>query len=392
MELHPYSRLFPEMDPEEFSGLVDDIKNYGLRLPILVLDGRILDGRHRHRACLLANVPARFEEFQGTEEEALQYVLSSNLHRRQLSVSQKAAVALELLPLLEEAAEKRMRAGLKTENAGGSAEQAAQLVGVSRASVVRAKFLQENSPELFEQVRQGDTPLFTAIKELRLQTSRDERQALQQRVLGLPSSTVELACGDFRVESQKISAESIDLILSDPPYPREFHSLYADLAVVAERVLKPSGFLVCMTGQNNFPELMNSLLSTGLEFYWLCGLRLTQHGQRFETNMMNGWKPLIVLQKSPRKKQDIWLVDLIDGAGREKDLYEWQQDTLSARKLIEAFSAPEQTVYDPFLGVGSFGVAAQELKRRFIGHELDEGRFQQSVERLGLLREEGSCG
>ena len=383
MELHPYSRLFPEMDPEEFSGLVDDIKNYGLRLPILVLDGRILDGRHRHRACLLANVPARFEEFQGTEEEALQYVLSSNLHRRQLSVSQKAAVALELLPLLEEAAEKRMRAGLKTENAGGSAEQAAQLVGVSRASVVRAKFLQENSPELFEQVRQGDTPLFTAIKELRLQTSRDERQALQQRVLGLPSSTVELACGDFRVESQKILDGSVQLVLADLPYGNAGLPLWKPLAELASRVLQPGGYLICYSGQFYLPQIIADISSVPeLEYLWTGYLKHTKHQQIFPVQMMTGGKPVLFFAKPPLKKRNLWFCDLIASDDWQKDGHEWAQDLGSAHKIIESFSDPGDTVLDPTMGGGTVGIAARGLKRAFIGFEADQEQFLIAKERI----------
>src|SRR3990167_209755 len=65
--------------------------------------------------------------------------------------------------------------------------------------------------------------------------------------------------GDFRELIRTLKPNSIDLILTDPPYPREYLPLWSDLAKEAARVLKPSGFLIAYSGQNNLPKILQDL-------------------------------------------------------------------------------------------------------------------------------------
>jgi transcriptional regulator with XRE-family HTH domain len=57
--------------------------------PIVVYEGSILDGRHRYEAAIKANVDPIFVEFEGTREEAVNYVTSLNVIRRMLSDEEK---------------------------------------------------------------------------------------------------------------------------------------------------------------------------------------------------------------------------------------------------------------------------------------------------------------
>lgn len=50
--------------------------------------------------------------------------------------------------------------------------------------------------------------------------------------------------------------------------------------------------------------------------------------------------------------------------------------------IIKIASNPNDVVFDPFMGVGSTGVAALKLGRQFIGIEIDESYFKASEKRL----------
>jgi len=89
-ELHPLCTLFPRLAGNEFDALCADIKTNGLREPIVLHDGLILDGGNRYRACLAAGIAPVFTPFEG--ESIVSFVLSANLHRRHMTPGQQAAI------------------------------------------------------------------------------------------------------------------------------------------------------------------------------------------------------------------------------------------------------------------------------------------------------------
>lgn len=93
MHPHPYSLIFPSMSREEYSQLSTDIAKNGLLEPITVYQGMVLDGRNRDIICHNLGITPKIVEFTGTDQQALDFVISKNLHRRHLSASQRAMVA-----------------------------------------------------------------------------------------------------------------------------------------------------------------------------------------------------------------------------------------------------------------------------------------------------------
>ena len=63
--------------------------------------------------------------------------------------------------------------------------------------------------------------------------------------------------------------------------------------------------------------------------------------------------------------------------------------SISKRKIASNKNA---LVFDPFMGVGSTGVAAKELNRDFIGYEIDPEFFEAAKKRINgtkpLMKEE----
>ena len=96
VEFHEFCLMFPNADQQDFDGLVEDIALNGLLEPIMLFEGKILDGRTRYLACKVTNTPPTFMPFTGDSDEAYSYVVSKNLHRRHLTNVQRAFMVAKL--------------------------------------------------------------------------------------------------------------------------------------------------------------------------------------------------------------------------------------------------------------------------------------------------------
>lgn len=179
--IHPAAELFPLMDDENLKKLSEDIKAHGLQNPIVLCDGKILDGRNRARACELVGVNPKVTFYTGSESPT-EYVWSLNATRRHLDKSQLAIIAAKMLPLLEaEAKERQIKlAGTRPtatksdltplgaegrSYTGESREKAAALVGVGHNYVSQAKKVLNEAPDLAKEVEAGKISLKKAYTE-----------------------------------------------------------------------------------------------------------------------------------------------------------------------------------------------------------------------------------
>jgi len=160
---------------EQLQELADDIRQNGLRQPIVIdNDELILDGRNRAAACIIAEVEPLFEPFTGTDEDKLKFVISCNLHRRHLDTSQRAMVGAKIEPELARLAKERQKRKPKSvvvnspQQKSKAQDEAAKIVNVSGKSVSDAKtVLNKGTPEQIEAVETGKSKVSAVAKEIR---------------------------------------------------------------------------------------------------------------------------------------------------------------------------------------------------------------------------------
>ena len=121
MEWHPIASVFPMLSDEELQALADDIRAHGLKEPVTTFEGKILDGRNRAAACLIAGVELSTVAFEGSRDEALAFSWSKNRRRRQLDSSQSAIAEARRARLSQEYAAEVER--MKAEAADRKASQ-----------------------------------------------------------------------------------------------------------------------------------------------------------------------------------------------------------------------------------------------------------------------------
>lgn len=134
---HPLANMFPMIEGQAFEDLKGDIARQGVLVKITLFEGKILDGRNRYKAGIEIGFKfgaENFTQFDGTSEEAELWVISTNLHRRQLTAKQKQEMVIE-----------RIR-----KSPHMSARQIAKLLGVSHTMVADQKERLQNPPDLKE--------------------------------------------------------------------------------------------------------------------------------------------------------------------------------------------------------------------------------------------------
>ena len=171
-EPHTLASIFPPMDDETYAELRDDIAKHGLAESITLYEGKILDGVHRERACSETGTDARYENYDGDDPQG--FVVRRNLLRRQLTILQRADLALKLLPQREKEAKvnkggrpSSTKPGVSRPSVSGKATaRVAAEVGLSQATVRRAKQIKERDPDLWKDVQAGEISIGTAQRKL----------------------------------------------------------------------------------------------------------------------------------------------------------------------------------------------------------------------------------
>jgi hypothetical protein len=185
------------------------------------------------------------------------------------------------------------------------------------------------------------------------------------------------------ITPEEIADESIDAIITDPPYPREFVALFDDLGALAARVLKPGGSLIALVGQSYLPQYME-LLSRHLDYHWTIGVHMPggQAVQLWAKEVNTFWKPALWFTKGPRQGQ--WQSDFIrtDVNNNDKAHHHWGQSEQLTLGLLERGSLRGETVLDPFMGGGTTGVVAQKTGRKFIGIEVNADTAKAAIKRI----------
>jgi hypothetical protein len=171
-ELDPICALFPQLAEAELSELASDIKRFGQLEPILLYEGKIIDGRNRLLACKLAGVPPWTMPFEPSKARmtAQQYAISANLRHRHLSVGQMSAIVVELSEQLEREGVRNTRdalaANLPQSLMGRpkmSLTLAAEMVGLDERRGRDARAVKTASLEVFSQLKRGVINLHEAM-------------------------------------------------------------------------------------------------------------------------------------------------------------------------------------------------------------------------------------
>jgi DNA modification methylase len=196
----------------------------------------------------------------------------------------------------------------------------------------------------------------------------------------VPANTVLL--GDCISIMQSLPANSIDFILTDPPYlvryqDRDGRSIQNDsnsdwlVPAFAEayRVLKQDRFMISFYGWTQVDKFFHAWRSAGFRIIGHLVFR-KQYASKSRF-LKYQHEQAYLLAKGDPALPEYPIPDVIDMPYSGNKLHPTQKPVAALKQLIETFSQKQDLVLDPFCGSGSTLLAAKILNRRYLGIELD---------------------
>lgn len=426
-------RIQPDRGRKEYGdipALAESIRTNGLIQPLAVRSTpdvhdngepiyELMAGGRRWRALVLAGFPEApcriYREDFADEERAVILELEENLQRLQLEWPEEQA----LLARIDEEHRKTHGEGTGFKDGSGwTVEKTAKAVGQAASTVnEKIKFHKEMSkrPDIAEQV--VSLPQKAAVKEFkRIVQAEEAQQAVESGKIEITGEVKLGSCLDLFPE---VEANSIDLILTDPPYGLDelaesqsrgqiqsyidtlrptdnmdwgsATGLIAELPEHFKRVLKPGShfFIFCKAQLWGFIQ-KEFESREGIEVYhtpivW-DKMRTTGpfRGYSFTPSyelIVHGWKHTSEENEKPQRLSSACR-DLISckpvAIGSRVHPFEKPSDLLC--QLIKLTTKKGDFVLDPFCGSAATIRAAKLLQRRSLAFEIDNGHYHRALQ------------
>lgn len=201
---------------------------------------------------------------------------------------------------------------------------------------------------------------------------------------------MKLIHGDCLKEMKNIPNDSIDLILTDPPYGLNKEGIKNDRDIWAYglpdyfRILKNDSWLCLYSSIKEIGNVIKLVESLGFIYEW-------QHITYINNGMVRGrlgfskfMVCLIFAKGNPRIKKQICDIKVVSNSSKQRKAipHPTPKYVEAVEDIVKNLSREEEVVLDCFMGSGSTGIACKRLKREFIGIELDGEYFKLSEKRI----------
>jgi adenine-specific DNA-methyltransferase len=191
----------------------------------------------------------------------------------------------------------------------------------------------------------------------------------------------------------EMPAQSVDFILTDPPYIACYKSrdnqtirnddnaawLWPAFAHM-HRVLKDDAFAISFYGWPKVDLFFSAWKAAGFRIGGHIVFR-KRYASKSAFVQYRHESAYLLIKGNPAFPASP-LPDVMDWVYTGNKLHPTQKSVRVLEPLIEAFSKPGQVVLDPFAGSGSTCVAAWRTDRHYIGIELDAKHYDTATRRL----------
>jgi 16S rRNA G966 N2-methylase RsmD len=409
MEFNPlFDGLIPKITDEEYQRLKQDINENGVLVPIVVDENKgIIDGINRLTAASeLGHKTVPFQIHPSlSKKEKMGLALRLNALRRQWSQQERVELAASLrkegysfrrigetLSLNHETVRRHLLAIGDTEE---FPETITGKDGVERPAngkrkpciILKSSAEMKDAFKLFSNAKKVELPSkIMDYKGLSRQIKKNKNVGGKGDCKDIKIGQADLKLGFFEEKGEEIPSESVDLVITDPPYSEDALPLWQSLGQFAQRVLKPGGILLSYSGQMYIPQI-HEMLGKYLQYFWTFAVKHSG-GNTLVRNLQlqQTYKPVIAYCKPPLNVFWHPFLDMVSG-GRSKDNHEWEQPVEEAYHFIKNMCPKDGVICDPMMGSGSCILAGLAAGMDAIGIDQDTSAYATAVERVEKVNE-----
>ena len=321
--LQHFQEIFQPLEADEIANLTALLIRDGCMNPIVVWKGKdiIVDGHNRYAICQANDIKYDIlEKSFSDEEEAELWIRQFGAGRRNLNQFVRIENSEKILALMgvvnqkgkklskeEKAADAKFREELlPTEEHSRSIEKAvAKQAKVGHGVVFKYNFIRKHGDlddKTAAELRSGKKTINEVFKKRKTEIYREKEEAKKNtKAIKLPANQFIRDlwnCDISKITDDQIKDDSLDVIITDPPYPRDFLICWKYLAEFAAKKLKEGGVLIAMSGQSFLPEVYRNMTVPGLDYYWTgCIYTPGASPNLREKRLRTNWKPYFIYTK-----------------------------------------------------------------------------------------------
>jgi len=204
--------------------------------------------------------------------------------------------------------------------------------------------------------------------------------------------------GDCLKFMAKMPKNSVDLLITDPPYGINFQSGHrnkkwrkiandnnllwlTEFSAKVRRVLKPGAHAYIFCSHHHgyaFRQIIGAYLPYKNKLIWK--KNNTGMGD-IEGDYAPQYEEILFFSNGEKKLNGRRDSNILEFVRTQNELHPTQKPVDLIRFLIRKSTDKGDLVFDPFLGSGTTAIAAHQEKREFIGIELDEVHFKTAKKR-----------
>lgn len=190
--------------------------------------------------------------------------------------------------------------------------------------------------------------------------------------------------GDFREIMPTLEVGSVAAIITDPPYPKEYLSLWDALGEHSARLLPRGGSLLSLVPHYALPYVLTTV-GAHLKYRWLMAMWQQEEGNhpRMAMGIEVCFKPLVWWVQGAWPSGRGFIKDGFKSriSTKRAKLHKWEQTTSWARHCLKLVPKGG-VVLDPMLGSGTLLAVAETMGFPAIGIDNDEEACEIAARRL----------